>query len=44
MGNGRSGVDFAIKLDKEFYFSSEEVCGHLYINATKRYPCLRIIL
>lgn len=44
MGNNNSGVDFVIKLDKEFYFSSEEVRGHLFINAKKRYPCLRIIL
>lgn len=44
MGNSKSEVDFAINLDKEFYFASELVKGQLLLNAKKRYPCARIIL
>lgn len=44
MGNSKSGVEFAIKLDKEFYLPSDLVKGHLFINFKKRYACHRITL
>jgi hypothetical protein len=44
MGNSKSGVEFAINLDKDFYFSSEEARGHVFVNAKKRFAALRIIL
>ena len=44
MGNSKSGVEFAINLDKQFYFSSETVKGNLFINTSKRFPASKIIL
>jgi hypothetical protein len=35
MGNSKSGMDFAIKMGKEFYYAGDSVQGQLYINAKK---------
>jgi hypothetical protein len=37
-------MDFAIKMDKEFYYAGESVKGHLYINAKRQSPCVRIVI
>jgi len=37
-------MDFAIKMDKEFYYAGDSVQGQLYINAKKETPCVRIII
>lgn len=44
MGNSRSGVDFVIKLDRDFYFSSQTVNGTLSFNAKKKFSATKIVL
>ena len=44
MGNNRSEVELAIKLDKEFYYAGETLNGKVCINAKKKFACSMITL
>lgn len=44
MGNNRSEVELAIKLDKEFYYAGETLNGKLCVNAKKKFSCQMIVL